>query len=73
MKGQVVGDEIRHIIEQTDIKDTLCRSVLAAHCNSFGFYPGDFRAEGTNNCGKLKLKRQRDETIPGARRRVTAW
>lgn len=25
MRGQLVGDEIRHIVEQTDIKDTLCR------------------------------------------------
>lgn len=57
MRGQLIGEEIRH--NRTNRSDRHTVQILAAHCNSFGFYSGNFRAEGTSNYGRLKLKRQR--------------
>ena len=58
VRGTLVGEEIWDVAGQIGVTDTLSRSLQFIVTASAFTLSGNFRAEGTNNCGKLKLRSQ---------------
>lgn len=70
VRERLVGDENRDVTGQIDVTRYCCSS-----SQQFWLIPnGDFRAEETRNCGKLKLKDKGDNIVSlKPHRKEAAW